>query len=536
MQQAGVVRRRWVRSLVGLVVATAVVVPTVQLIQSSADAAPGPTPPFTECPAVGHDTSCGVLITVNANGSATVTHDPSQPAIDAGQDTLVGVVNDSNALVSSLSLSGSNAFGFDGHGLCAATYAVCTSPTEYGPTGYEGPGTSFTYPDASKGSVNLTGSLAPGSSRYFTLAAPTFTVIGVAQSLDIALTASVFSASAGEAVTGQVATFTDGPSTAPPADFTATVNWGDGSPSTTGTITGGSGSPYVVSGTHSYADDGFDVTSVTVTDTSLALNTATASGFAVVSDAPITASSATLPALGVNQPSGPLVVATFTDGNPTAPLGDFTALIDWGDGTSSAGTVTQPDGIGKTFDVVGSHTYTASGTFTVTVDISDVGGSTGTASDSEAVSNGTITCGGSGCSGTVSTPTESVAVTSSSTTGTITVTLDNTPFTCGDSFRHAPQYTTVTDSGLDSNRILFKVKFANKSAAGLWYVPFAVCYQSPVPFTDSTGQTVTTGLLPPCLFVKKTAGPCVKSIKDQPYLRGNVVENLIIPSNDPKAH
>jgi hypothetical protein len=521
---------------VGLATATALVVPTVQFLQSAADAAPGPTPPFTQCPAVGNDTSCGVLITVNANGSATVTHDPSQPAIDSGQDTLVGVVNDSNALVSSLTLSGSNAFGFDGHGLCAASYDVCTSPTEYGPTGYEGPGTSFTYPDASKGSVNLTGSLAPGSSRYFTLAAPTFSVVGVAQSLDIALTTSIFSAAAGVAATGQVATFTDGPSTAPAADFTATVNWGDGSPSTTGTITGGSGSPYVVSGTHTYADVGFDVTSVTVTDTSLALNTATASGFAVVSDAPITASPVTLPGFGVNQSSGPLEVATFTDGNPTAPLSDFSALIDWGDGSSSAGTITQPGGTGTTFDVSGSHTYTASGTYTVTVDISDVGGSTGTASDSADVANGTITCTGSGCSGTVSTPTESVGITSTSTTGTIDVTVDNTPFSCGDSFRHAPQYTTITDSGLDSARILLKVKFVNKSAAGLWYTPFAVCFQSLVPFTDSTGQTVTTGLLPTCLFVKKADGPCVKSIKDQPYLRGNVVENLIIPSNDPKAH
>src|SRR5205807_2518819 len=55
-------------------------------------------------------------------------------------------------------------------------------------------------------------------------------------------------------------------------------------------------------------------------------------------------------------------VATFTDpGNDTA--GEFTATIDWGDGTTSAGTVS---GSGGTYTVTGDHTYTnTDGTFTV---------------------------------------------------------------------------------------------------------------------------------------------------------------------------
>ena len=32
-------------------------------------------------------------------------------------------------------------------------------------------------------------------------------------------------------------------------------------------------------------------------------------------------------------------VATFTDANPNATAGDFTATINWGDGTSTTGTV-----------------------------------------------------------------------------------------------------------------------------------------------------------------------------------------------------
>src|SRR5262249_59164367 len=49
-------------------------------------------------------------------------------------------------------------------------------------------------------------------------------------------------------------------------------------------------------------------------------------------------------------------VATFTDANPAAPLSDFTAMIDWGDGTpATAGTVSQPNGIGTAFVVQGNH-------------------------------------------------------------------------------------------------------------------------------------------------------------------------------------
>ena len=63
------------------------------------------------------------------------------------------------------------------------------------------------------------------------------------------------------------------------------------------------------------------------------------------------------------------LVATFTDGNPLAGADDFTATIDWGDGTSSAGTVT-PLG-GGVFAVSGTHTFGTPGNDTVTVTIVD---------------------------------------------------------------------------------------------------------------------------------------------------------------------
>src|SRR5467141_1431396 len=65
-----------------------------------------PTPPFTQCPAVGLDTSCAVLIVFNSDGSRTTLVDPSQPPFDGIEDTLVGVQNNSSLPVSSLALTG----------------------------------------------------------------------------------------------------------------------------------------------------------------------------------------------------------------------------------------------------------------------------------------------------------------------------------------------------------------------------------------------------------------------------------------------
>jgi hypothetical protein len=62
-------------------------------------------------------------------------------------------------------------------------------------------------------------------------------------------------------------------------------------------------------------------------------------------------------------------VATFTDGNSTANAADFTATLDWGDGSQpSAGQVTPQDG---GFVVAGSHVYSATGTFTVSTTVQD---------------------------------------------------------------------------------------------------------------------------------------------------------------------
>src|SRR5262249_29976514 len=65
------------------------------------------------------------------------------------------------------------------------------------------------------------------------------------------------------------------------------------------------------------------------------------------------------------------VVATFTDANSQAKAGDFSARIDWGDGSSSSGSIAKDKNGG--FDVVGSHHYAAPGAYVVHVQIQDAG-------------------------------------------------------------------------------------------------------------------------------------------------------------------
>src|SRR5262249_37213136 len=182
---------------------------------------------------------------------------------------------------------------------------------------------------------------------------------------------------------------------APLGDFTASIDWGDGSPVTAGTITQsrGAGTPFIVTGSHTYAEEGPYTITVSITD--VGGSTANAMPSASVSDATLTATGTAVSTTeGVNF-SGQ--VASFTDANPTAPLGDFTVTIDWGDGSpATTGIVPQPGGVGTTFVVNGSHTYAEESAVphTITVNITDVGDSTASTTSSASVGDATLTATG----------------------------------------------------------------------------------------------------------------------------------------------
>jgi hypothetical protein len=134
---------------------------------------------FSQCPAVGADTlGCELLITVSAvdgSGAATAfsvaTASPDQGPYDGVEDTLIGIVNSSGSTLNSIVLTGSGGlqiYGFEGDGACSATYLNCVGSD---PTGYGGPGVTFSGISAGldSGTVNFAPAIANGGSAWFSL-------------------------------------------------------------------------------------------------------------------------------------------------------------------------------------------------------------------------------------------------------------------------------------------------------------------------------------------------------------------------------
>ena len=138
---------------------------------------------------------------------------------------------------------------------------------------------------------------------------------------------------------------------------------------------------YTVTAAHTYAEAGHYQLTVTITDTDGAMTSANSQ--ATIADAALTPS-ATQPTVSTTEDmvfSGP--VGSFTDADPSAPTTDYTVVtIDWGDGTpQSAGTISQPGGIGTAFIVSGTHTYADAdvnggiGHYPIKITVYDVDGS-----------------------------------------------------------------------------------------------------------------------------------------------------------------
>ncbi len=201
-----------------------------------------------------------------------------------------------------------------------------------------------------------------------------------------------------------IATFSDpsAPATvAGAANYTATIQWGDGNTTTGSNLTiaplnDGSGD-YGVFATHTYAEEtqAPETVNITVSSTS-GVVPSTGSTTVMVADAPLTALTNVLPiqaTLGLPLNPSPSEVGSFTDANPNAPLSDFKAMINWGDGTTaSAGSITQPGGVGTPFIVSGGHIYsTISGNDTITVTVNDVGGASTFLTNSASVVDAPLT-------------------------------------------------------------------------------------------------------------------------------------------------
>ena len=227
------------------------------------------------------------------------------------------------------------------------------------------------------------------------------------------------------------ATFNDAYPAAQSGDFTATINWGDGTIDSGQAVTGGAG-VFTVSGQHVYADEGTFKPIVTISDDAPGTAIASATATATIADADqlSVASFANFAAL---EGKTATATATFNDAYLVAPAGDFTATINWADGKIDAGlAVTGGAGL---FTVSGQHVYADEGTFTATVTISDDAPGTAAAT---ATTLATINEGG------VLTTTPKLV------TGTENAPLSNvlvTSFTSDDSDATAGSYTASIDWG-----------------------------------------------------------------------------------------
>ncbi len=236
-----------------------------------------------------------------------------------------------------------------------------------------------------------------------------------------------------------VATFSFTDPTPPPvfgsaSDFTATINWGDGSPTSVGTIVQSGPNAagkvlFQVFGTHTYADESAPATpypiSVVITDkgstrsftpsggvptliidnpgattTTPAAGTAGAAQ-ATVLDAPLSSSNGTQITGIEGISTGSVLLGTFTDANPGGTIADFvtapgSVVVNWGDGSapvtlSAANLSLKGSPAGVIFTVKSAHTYDEAGTYAYTVSVTDKGGSTTIFSGSAVIADAVLT-------------------------------------------------------------------------------------------------------------------------------------------------
>lgn len=191
-----------------------------------------------------------------------------------------------------------------------------------------------------------------------------------------------------------------------PTVYDATINWGDGTATDTGTVDCDSShqSQYAVfsDNAHTYADSGTYQISVTVDDRPTAESPADAdtaqTATATVNDAAILAGT---PA-NVTGTEGKdvTVTAEFNDTgtNETSIDSHLSAMVDWGDGTSSAGTISAPTNVNECeCNVLVSatrHDYDARATkYSVSVTLTDDGGASKTSTLTATIADAVLTAG-----------------------------------------------------------------------------------------------------------------------------------------------
>jgi hypothetical protein len=171
--------------------------------------------------------------------------------------------------------------------------------------------------------------------------------------------------------------------------ISASINWGDGTAADGGVVTIATNGVISVSGTHTYADAGKFAIVVTVTGAPIATGGLPTPDFILligrIRSRAIVSSGNSSTGVTLYESAGAAFtgsVGTFTTIGPVGSLGgqfNLDAQINWGDGSTSSGTlkvvpVIHPLGISPliTFEVDGTHSYAAGGTFGIVVTVTQL--------------------------------------------------------------------------------------------------------------------------------------------------------------------
>lgn len=187
------------------------------------------------------------------------------------------------------------------------------------------------------------------------------------------VTGPTIHATAGTPFTGTVGFYAT-PVLDPPLGYFATINWGDGATSKAVLTYGTNGNAFglIISGTHTYAKPGNFSARVTLVTGPINPKSALPTKLVeIIVDKVIVAPPSTSPGGVIIDATAGVsftgVIGTFSF---PAPGKGFRALVSWGDGTSSVGTVT-PTGVSGldviNYQITGTHTYKTPGTYSITI-------------------------------------------------------------------------------------------------------------------------------------------------------------------------
>jgi hypothetical protein len=146
------------------------------------------------------------------------------------------------------------------------------------------------------------------------------------------------------------------------------ITWGDGA-TTPGAVTPDGTGGFLVSGSHFYTFPG----NVTVHTAVLDAGGGKAAADSPIAVGPTPVSGSGVPVVGLELTPLNVPVAVFTQGNGAKPASAFSAVIDWGDGAVTPGTVVAAGG---GYTVFGTHIYTDEGFYPMTVRVSNFGATT----------------------------------------------------------------------------------------------------------------------------------------------------------------